>query len=1290
MVCRRLAIHSDLHRIKRIVDISASAVTQASGAEDADALPKAFPIVGIGASAGGLEAITDLFLGLPHDSCMAFLIVQHLEPGHASLLAGILAQKTAMPVTEATDGQLVERDHVYVIPPNTSMRIAKGRLTLTPRNDKLGPPMPIDDLFHSLAEDQGVNAIGISLSGNGSDGALGMQTIKGEGGITFAQDDASARFNSMPHAAIGLGGIDFVLSPQKIAAELVRICQHPFMVEQPFLLDVKQVADDEVSLKRIFQILNVACGVDFTHYKRGTMTRRLARRIALLNLNSLPAYISFLEANPDEVHTLYQDLLIRVTSFFRDPEVFDGLTKLVFPELMRKLPAKASLRIWVPGCSSGEEVYSIAICLLEYLGEKAAHTKIQIFGTDVSEAALATARTGTYIENIAREVSEERLQRFFTKTKGHYQIAKSIRDLCIFAHQNVTSDPPFSQLDLISCRNLLIYFDPLLQKRAISLFHYALNPDSFLMLGSSETIGTSSDLFSLAHSKKFKIYTRSSVRPQLQPEFLGDGGTRKLGRKVTYKAPTGLTDIEKQKREIDRIALARYVPAGVLCDENMNVLEFRGDTGPYLIQPSGPPSTNLRQLARPGLLVEISSMIERARKEIIPVRQTALRVETSVGIREVNLEVIPFAKKDAPESLWFLIFFEELAAPASLRAQPSSPDWWTMLRTGISGHRQRDKIKTQQDAQEREIQHLKKELDATRAHIKMVFEEHDAAQEELKASQEELLSNNEEFQSTNEELETAKEELQSTNEELATTNDELRHRNDELNDLNGKLEQAGNYADAIVETVRKPLLVLDKNLHIVRANAAFYECFQLTAAETQNCLIYELDNRQWNLPALRQLLDKILHQDMSFQDYEITAEFPKIGEKTMLMNGRHLTQDDKSLILLAMEDMTERKSIRDALKEVDRRKDEFLAMLAHELRNPLAPIRNALEIWRRGDAGPEAEKEAQMILDRQLIKEARLVDDLLDVARITRGAIAIEKKPVDLVQIVKQAVEGTEHHYEARNHDLKLILPEKPIMVEGDFVRLEQIVSNLLSNAAKYTEHGGRVVLTLTAIDGKACLSVADNGVGISSQLLPQIFDLFVQADVSIDRSQGGLGIGLTLVRRLVELQGGTVEAKSQGLGKGSEFMVRLPLLSGDILQPVLPEIAMAPKNAPFKPRRILVVDDNADSAKTTALLLKLEGHEVQTTFDGPTAIKAAQTFKPEIVLLDIGLPGMNGYEVAQHLREAPATKNALLIALSGYGQPEDRRRSQEAGFDHHLVKPADMNQLNALILEYNSDRKTA
>ena len=1253
---------------------------------------KSFAIVGIGASAGGLEAVTELLSSLPATSGMAFLLAQHLDPHHASMLVEILAKKTAMPVRQATEGAVVEPNHLYVIPPNTSMRISQGRLTLRPRGETLGPPMPIDDLLHSLAEDRGANAIGVILSGSGSDGALAMQSIKGEGGITFAQDDESAHFTGMPRAAVGMGCVDFVLSPQAIGRELARLGAHPYLAPLTRKASVDPVAADEESFKRVFALLKSRCDIDFTHYKRGTIARRLDRRMAMHNLETLREYATFLEATPSEAEALCQDMLIRVTEFFRDPDTFDALAKSVFTRLLAARSSKTPLRIWVPGCASGEEVYSIAICLLEYLGERTNRTPIQIFGSDVNAAAIETARAGLYIENIARDVSVERLRRFFVQIGNQYRVSQSVRDLCIFARQDVTQDPPFSKLDLVSCRNLLIYLNPVLQKRVIQLFHYALNSDGVLILGSSETIGTFSDMFSVLDDKHFKMYAKKLLPVRTQFDFLGEHTPRREPElKTNTDVATGPMqavmepglgaidpkEVDLLRRTADRIALARYVPAGVLCDEELNILEFRGDTAAFLAHPPGSPSHNLNKLVRPELLAELSAAIREARRDAAPVRKTGLWIAAPGQRREMSLEIIP-VRRAPTESGWFLIFFEEImpvlpieAAPAGLMASLSA-----RVRGGAKARAQA----ARHTEREHEVAQLTRELDATRLHVRTITEEFETAREQLQSAQEELLSSNEEFQSTNEELETAKEELQSTNEELATTNDELRQRNVELNELNGELQQARDYSRAIVETVREPLLILDNDLRVLNANRAFYTMFKTTPAVTEHCLLYELGesgNRNWDIPALRRQLDEVLPTSSAFADFEVTHVFPGIGEKTMRLNATRLAWAGHALILLAMEDDTERLAAFDALKQADRRKDEFLAMLAHELRGPLAPIRNALEIWRGGNASEDALRHAQAIIDRQLRKETRLVDDLLDMSRITSGAIAFKKEPVDLALIARQAVESTRHLFDARRQKLTLNLPSAGVVVDGDATRLEQIVSNLLSNAAKYTKRNGRIALRLELQGQEAVLTIVDDGIGIAPDLLPVIFDLFTQGERSLDRTLGGLGIGLSLVRRLTQMHGGTVTAASEGVTLGSTFTLRIPLLIGAVPVSAPPPALPA---APATPRRILVVDDNVDSTESLTLLLQLEGHDVRAALDGHTAIAAAIAFHPQVVLLDIGLPDMDGLEVARHLRLRPETKQVLMIALTGYAQPEDRQHCLDAGFDHHVVKPLDFERLRTLI----------
>lgn len=1231
------------------------------------------PVVGIGASAGGLEALTELFSRLPADTGLAFVVVQHLDPHQGSLLSEILARKTTMPVDEAIDGTPVEPNRVYVIPPNTTLRINEGHAALRPRGEMPGIAMPVDELFRSLAVDCGSNAIGVILSGTGSDGALGMQSIKAEGGLTFAQDEGTARFSGMPRAAVELGCVDFILPPSAIADELARVGRHPYLKADTDAALNESATDDEQSLRRIFRALRNLSGVDFSQYKRPTVTRRLARRLAVHHLQELHEYASLLDSTPAETRALYDDLLIRVTGFFRTPQIFDALTRTVFPRMMAQHSPKDPLRIWVPGCASGEEVYSIAICLVEYLGERSTTSAIRIFGTDLSEAAIETARAGSYVENIVSDVSPERLLRFFTKQDSHYLVAKSIREMCIFARHNVAQDPPFSRQDLVSCQNLLIYLEPTLQQRVMPAFHYALKPNGMLILGPAESTGVHSDLFSVLENAPAKIYVRNSVPGRSHHEPMLDNRVPLVERGL-YAAPIPPgTDAERVQREVDRLMLERYAPAAVLCDEELNILHFRGDTSPFLTHASGSPSLNLMKLLRPALVVELGGMFREARELDSTVRKNQVRIEVPTGVHEINLEVAPV--QPSGTARYFLVSFENAVLPTS------SAGRWRKLRTWLFGG-------TPAIAdQHGDIEKLTRDLETTRAYIKGIVEEHESAQEELKAAQEELLSSNEEFQSTNEELETSKEELQSANEELATTNEELRHRNRELGTINTECTEARDYADAIVETMREPLLVLDEELRVIRANREFYEFFRTAPQVIEHGLFFALGEREWDIPALRRLLEEILPASTSFRDCEITTAFPRIGAKTLRINARRLQWSGRALILLAIEDITERQAALNALVDANRRKDEFLAMLAHELRNPLAAIRNGLEIWRRG---PDAamQERAQAMVERQLQKEIRLVDDLLDVSRISLGKISLKKDAVDLRQIVKQAVEELRPRLDARRHQLTCSLPNEPVTVEGDATRLEQIVANLLSNSIKFTEPGGSISIELRRDAKEAVICVSDIGIGIAPELLPAVFDLFVQGDRSLERTDGGLGLGLTLVRRLIQLHGGSIEAHSGGLGQGSKFTVHLPVQPRSAAAVGVPASGGPTRgNGRSDPRRILIVDDSADAAESSAMLLRLDDHEIQLAFDGPSALEASRSFKPEIVFLDIGLPGLNGLEVARRLRQSSEGAGQMLVALSGYGQPEDHRRSLEAGFDRHLVKPVDHEQLDAVIAAYEGKR---
>jgi two-component system CheB/CheR fusion protein len=748
-----------------------------------------FPVVGVGASAGGLEAFTQLLSHLPRRSGMAFVLVQHLAPRHESALTSLLSHATLIPVAEVKDNMVVERDRIYVIPPNVNMGILHGRLHLMPRSPQR-QHLPIDFFFRSLAEERGNKAIGVILSGTASDGTNGIKAIKAEGGITFAQTAESAKYTDMPRNAIAAGCVDSVLTPEGIAKELTRIASHPY-VRQGAALELagpSKERDDE--LRKIFILLRASSGVDFSYYKHSTIKRRIKRRMMLHKCQTIKDYISRLQEDRLEVEALYQDILIHVTGFFRDPDVFKTLAHDIFPTIIKNRSSANPIRVWVPGCSSGEEVYSIAMCLVEVLGDSANSTEIQIFGTDISESALDKARTGIYPESITSEVNVERLRRFFVKTGRGYRINKLIRDVCVFARQDVNKDPPFSRLDLISCRNLLIYFGSILQRKVLPIFHYALKPAGYLLLGMSETIGGYSSLFALL-DKKHKIYAKKpqGPRPALdfsRVSFAPEGGERSDN---LSGEPEGRYDVQK---DADRILISRYVPAGVLINSDMEILQFRGRTGNYLEPAAGQPTLSLAKMVREGLLPDLREAIQTAKKQDATVRKKAISVRRNGHLVDVNIEVIP-VKGAAPLERYFLAMFEDAVSPDTKSGSPS--------------RREPRRTSAREKAREERNADLREELAQTKSTLQSIIEEQETTNEELKSANEEILSSNEELQSTNEELETAKEELQSTNEELNTLNEELQNRNLELSTANNDLIN-------LIASTSIPMLILGNDLRI--------------------------------------------------------------------------------------------------------------------------------------------------------------------------------------------------------------------------------------------------------------------------------------------------------------------------------------------------------------------------------------------------------------------------------------------------------------------------------------------
>jgi two-component system CheB/CheR fusion protein len=760
--------------------------TTAKAAKRPQAAPRepSFPIVGVGASAGGLETFSQLLQDLPLDTGMAYVLIQHLDPKHESMLTSLLTRTTPMPVVEATDGLSVEPNHVYVIPPNTNLGILHGTLHLMPRGDPHKQHLPVDYFLRSLAEDQGGHAIGVILSGTASDGALGLKAVKAGGGITLAQDPASAKYDGMPRSAIATGGVDFILPVKGIAKELARVAGHPYVAREAGAKpEPSPAAVDDLS--KVFLLLRGHTGNDFTYYKQSTIERRIKRRMLVHKLERLKDYVRFLQHTPAELDALFQDLLINVTGFFRDPETFVALKKTVFARITVGRSPDNPIRIWVAGCSSGEEAYSVAIALLEFLGDQATGTPIQIFATDIDERAIDKARAGVYPENIAADLTPERLKRFFVRVPEGYQIGKAIRDMCVFAVQNVIKDPPFSRLDLAVCRNLLIYLGTVLQAKVLQVFHYALKPTGFLMLGTSESVGSSADLFAVA-DRKSKIYTRKTALVPLQYELAAGAA----GPSVSHGpgAPRPGIDIPHQA---ERIILSRYAPPGVIIDSHLNIQHFRGQTGPYIEPAPGAATLNLVKMARQDLTVELRTVAHKAIKEGTSARKEGVKLRTNGESRTVDIQVIPVQGSTAAGP-YFLVLFED--------ASPPAPAPETV---------QEEKSPTQvaPSALERRVRELEDELATNKQYMQSIVEEQEASNEELSSANEEIQSANEELQSTNEELETAKEELQSTNEELATVNEELENRNLELTQANSDLTN-------LLRSIDLPMLMLSEELRI--------------------------------------------------------------------------------------------------------------------------------------------------------------------------------------------------------------------------------------------------------------------------------------------------------------------------------------------------------------------------------------------------------------------------------------------------------------------------------------------
>jgi two-component system, chemotaxis family, CheB/CheR fusion protein len=1440
-----------------------------------------FPIVGVGASAGGLEALRDLFEKMPADTGMAFVVVQHLSPDFKSMLDELLSRYTTLPVHQAEHDMEVEPNTIYLMPARHEMIISDRHLILSERDSDKGLFLPIDTFFRSLATDAGASSVAVVLSGTGSDGSRGVRDIHAAGGLVIVQSEASAKFDGMPKSAEKTGVADLVLPPAEIRESLIRYAAR---ARDHADAPPAEKAGDAVST--IFELLRRESGIDFASYKQSTVSRRVDRRLLLSRSRDLEDYVDKLCASPEEVEALYKDLLIGVTGFFRDAEAFRALENAIVPELIDRLrvESQGELRVWVAACATGEEAYSIGIVLHEAFRQRNLRPHMKIFATDVHASSIEIAAQGRYPAEALADMPEHLKQRYFEHIGDEYQVQSQLRGSMVFARHNVLRDAPFTRLDLITCRNLLIYFKTSAQRKVLALFHFSLKIGGALMLGPSETPGPLSDEFTSV-DPRWKIYRKR--------RDIGLPSDLKLARSplmTSHERPERARVGPPEVGRAQQVLLDRYAPPSLIVDSQLQLVHTFNGGGRYLGPRDGRASLHLLDMLEGELKFAVSGAFKKAVSDGQTVVYSGVPARSVDGLERVKLTLEPLTKEGAER---ILITFE----PMEVRRESERPD------TDME-----ELAQNRIDSLEHELHYAKENLQAT-------IEEMEAGHEELQATNEELIAANEELQSANEELQSVNEELYTVNAEHQAKIAELTELTTDMNhlltatevhtifldhelrirkftpkiaetfnllphdigrridtfthhlrhdglvaDLEAGLDQGkvverdvrdrqgrwyflrilpyrpydhghghergdgqvdgvlltlvdistlkrterelrtseqryrtlvravestlwttdarGDMAteqleweaftgqawdeyrgrgwlNAIIEAERRT--IASEWMRAVSARSLFeletrlwsqasagYRCVVLRAApvldEDQNVrewvgTIRDIEDMARARSRLREretelagildnspiiiavkdpegryifasrlaedilgnstgklagksdsdLLPASIARELHLHDEQVlharhAMEFeeslPMGGERRIFSMVRFPLLDDRGepyALAAVGSDITERKVAEERDRRELARRDQFLAMMSHELRNPLGAIVNAAHLL----VDSRSAERAHKVIERQSAHMARLLDDLLDISRISQGKIEIRFSRVNILESAEAAIEMVQPMIRSKCLELRICKPDTAVAVRGDRDRIEQVINNLLRNAAKFTDSGGWIELDIRPTGNRVEIAVRDSGIGLAPGEQDKVFELFYQRDMGIDRASSGLGVGLSLVRELVGLHGGTVRAHSEGHGKGSEFVVSLPAAPPDVSARAAPSTN---GGATQQGLRIVLVEDNEDSREMLELLLTARGHEVASAADGAAGAQLIIERRPDLALVDIGLPLMSGYDVARKVRKECGGNAAIyLIALTGYGRQEDRKAVLEAGFDEHLVKPIDITALDQL-----------
>jgi len=1134
---------------------------------------------------------------MPTGHGIAMILVQHLDPHHDSLMVDLLANRTEYVTGQASDAAEILADHLYIIPPGQYLTVNDARLHLEPPPEQHGARLPFDMLLESLARNGGHEAIGIVLSGTGADGSMGLQALKKVGGYCIAQDPKEAGFDAMPANAIATGAIDEIASAAAIPAIVL---DHLGKHEKR----VAKVATDVETLAEILTTIKQASGQDFGAYKPGTVGRRVERRMALAGIlpGSMPQYLKLVQTDPAEQESLTSDLLINVTSFFRDPKVFDYLAENVLPDLIAEHEPGTKLRVWTAGCSTGEESYSLGMLLKEAIEASGKTIPIQIFASDADEDAVATARVGIYPETVAQAISTERLKRFFVKEGKTYRVLPELRSSIAFSVQNVLSDPPFSKLDLISCRNMLIYLGPEAQAKVIAVFHFALRAGGVLLLGSAETIGSREGRFDLI-SKPEKLYRQiGQIRP-------GDIGVTINSKVPAQSAPVKPIGIAKQISLAElcrRLVLDSYAPAAVLIDTNHACIFSMGPTDRYLRIAPGYPTTDLLAMTSPSLKIKLRAALQKTKegtKRVVVDGGKSRHPGTSfkIDVQPVSHDGIDY----------HLVCFIDSYAPVSAAK--------------VDGDR------TEGYAE------LERELAATKADLHDALNDLESSGQEHKAVNEEALSVNEEYQSTNEELLTSKEELQSLNEELTALNSQLQETLE-------RQRTTANDLQNVLYSTDLATIFLDRSLNIRFFTPATKSLFNVIPGDIGrpladlNALAVDTALLGDAAAVLKSKVPIEREIEARNGDWFIRRILPYRAE-----NG------DIEGVVITFANITERRHAAEALEAAEKTarsaniaKSRFLAAASHDLRQPLQSLKLVQGMLTKS-MHDEASKKLLARLDDTVGAMSGMLNTLLDINQIEAGTVQAHKVGFPIDDILRR-LRG-EFSYLAQAQGLKLVVVASGLIVLSDPHLLEQMMRNLLSNALKYTRTG-KVLVGCRRRGDTVTVEVIDTGIGIPRRELDAIFDEYHQLHNEARERSQGLGLGLSIVRRLGDLLDHQVEVKSTP-NRGSDFSISVPMVSVDTSAGPMIE---APTKGEKRLAKVLVVEDDPEIRDLMQLMLEQEGHEVLTAADGLLALDiVAQTgFRPVLIIADYNLPnGMDGIEVIADLRGKLRTE-VLAIILTG------------------------------------------